>query len=395
LAYLETNLRNNGTPVYAIFIDFKAAFNTASRTAIVNTLAECGISGNFLRIINAMLAPNIIKLFDGIKVLPGFVQDTGLPQGDTIASLLFVVLLIHLPAEIKNRVPLAEPDLYADDLLILALLLSNLRAATIVAKEIAAERGLEINWQKTKIMKFRRGGRRAVADRCSIDGYEIPFVSSFVYLGVTFTVTAATFSRHIRDRRAKALVAIRLLPKPRLLSLKTALAYFRCKIAPMVTYGLPLLWPYLKVSDFTAVDGVLLCFLRRVMGISKFTSSRLVLLLSEAKLTTETLKTSHQLPDTANYETYIVQWEEKLASVDEEFLITSAMLDRGWTASLSETRSILCRYATHGFHHTFCSTVNYHEPTSSCRCQFCGVECQRYHFPRCIQPPVASILQLS
>jgi hypothetical protein len=342
-----------------------------------------------------MLAPNLIKLFDGIKVLPEFIQDTGLPQGDTIASLLFVVLLIHLPAEIKNRVPLAKPDLYADDLLILALLLSNLRAATIVAKELAAERGLEINWHKTKIMKFRRGGRLAAADRCNIDGNEVPFVSSFVYLGVTFTVTAATFSRHVRDRRAKALAAIWLLPKPRLLSLKTALAYFRCKIAPMVTYGLPLVWPYLKVSDLLAVDGVLLCFLRRVMGVSKYASSRLVLLLSEAKLTTEILKTSHQLPDSTNYEAYIVQWEEKLASVDEEFLATPAMADQGWTSSLSNTRSALCRYAIHGFHHTFCATENYHEPTSSCICQFCGAECQRYHFPTCAQPPVASILQLS
>jgi hypothetical protein len=145
LAYLETNLRNNGTPVYAIFIDFKAAFNTASRTAIVNALAECGISGSFLRIINAMLAPNLIKLFDGIKVLPEFIQDTGLPQGDTIASLLFVVLLIHLPAEIKNRVPLAEPDLYADDLLILALPLITLGLRQLSRKKSLPREG----WRST------------------------------------------------------------------------------------------------------------------------------------------------------------------------------------------------------------------------------------------------------
>jgi hypothetical protein len=395
MAYLEANLHTNGSPVYAIFIDFKAAFNTASRTAIVNTLAELGVSGNFLKLINAMLAPNLIKLFDGIRVLPEFVQDTGLPQGDTIASLLFVVLLIHLPAEIINRVPSAEPDLYADDLLILALLLGSLKEATIIAREHAAERGLEINWQKTRIIKFRRGGRPAMADVFSIDGNEVPFVSSFVYLGVTFTVTAATFTRHVRDRRAKAIAAIRLLPSPRLLSLRTAISLYRCRIAPMAVYGLTSCWKYLKVSDLQEVDGVLLCFLRRVLGVSKYASSRLVLLLTEAHLTTEELKASHGLPATENYEAYIAQWEEKLASVDEEFLGTPAMADQGWAAPLSKTRSGLCRYALHGFHHAFCSNAAFHDPSPECHCQFCGAECQRYHFPSCLLPPVSSILQLT
>jgi hypothetical protein len=395
MAYLEANLRTNGSPVYAIFIDFKAAFNTASRSVIVSTLAELGVSGNFLKLINAMLAPNLIKLFDGIRILPEFVQDTGLPQGDTIASLLFVVLLIHLPAEIMNRVPAAEPDLYADDLLILALLLSSLREATLVAKQHAAERGLEINWQKTKIIKFRGGGRLAAADVFSIDGNDVPFVSSFIYLGVTLTVTAATFSRHVRDRRAKAIAAIRQLPSPRLLSLKTALALFRCRIAPMVTYGLSSCWTYLKTSDFLEVDGVLLCFLRRALGVSKFASSRRVLLLTGAHLITEDFRASHDLPETANYEAYIAIWEEKLADVDEEFLGTSAMTNQGWAAPLSENRSTLCRYALHGFHHVFCSNSAFHDPGPECQCRFCDEGCQKYHFPRCPCPPVSSILQLT
>jgi hypothetical protein len=395
MSYLEAHLRATGAPVYAIFIDFKAAFNTASRSAIVSTLAELGVSGKFLKLINALLAPNIIKMFDGIKLLPEFTQDTGLPQGDTIASLLFVVLLIHLPAEIKNRVPSAEPDLYADDLLILTLLLSKLREATLVAKEHAAERGLEINWEKTKIIKFRGGGRLAMADVFNIEGINVPFVSSFVYLGVTLTVTAATFTRHVRDRRAKALAAISLLPSPRLLSLKTAIALFRCKIAPMVTYGLNTCWKYLKVSDLQEIDSVLFCFLKRVIGVSKYASSTLVLLLTGVKLTTEEFSASQGMPETTNYETYIAQWEEKLASIDEEFLSASAMIDPGWAAPLSENRSVLCRYALHGFHHAFCENGAFHEPGQECRCQYCGMECQRYHLPRCPYPPVSSILQLT
>jgi hypothetical protein len=392
---LDNHLRANGTPVYALFIDFKAAFNTASRTAIVNTLAELGVTGYFLRLISLMLAPNLIRLFDGVRVLPEFVQDTGLPQGDTIASLLFVVLLIHLPAEIKCKVPGSNPELYADDLLILAMLLSRLGEAASIAKQHAAERGLEINWEKSKVLKFRRGGPMAASDTLNVDGVPVEFVSAYAYLGVTFTVTAATFSRHVRERRAKAIAAIRLLPSPRLLSLETAIKIFMSKIAPMATYGIPQCWSYLKISDFQAIDGVLMCFLRMVIGVSRFARSRLVLTLTGARLITECLVRTFQLPLTQNYLAYLDQWEEKLASVDTEFLDTPAMLDQGWATSLADNRSVLCRHSIHGFHHKFCVNEAFHEADENCVCRYCAAQCQQYHALRCPESPVTSILQLT
>jgi hypothetical protein len=385
-------LRTNGTPVYALFINFKAAFNTASRTAIVNTLAELGVAGYFLRL---MLAPNLIKLFDGVRVLPEFVQDTGLPQGDTIVSLLFVVLLIHLLADIKCKVPSSHPELYADNLLILALILGSIGEAARVAKQHAAERGLEINWDKSKVLKFRGGGRLAAIDRLNVDGVPVEFVSAYPYLGVTFTVTAATFSRHVRDRRAKAIAAIRLLPSPRLLSLATALSIFRSKIAPMATYGLPQCWTFLKISDFQAVDGVLMCFLRMVMGVSRFAKSRMVLTLAGTQLITECLARTFQLPHTPNFLAYLGQWEEKLASVDVEFLDTPAMLDQGWAASLMETRSVLCRFSMHGFHYRFCGNEAFHDANEDCVSRYCAAQCEQYHATRCPESPVSSILQLT
>jgi hypothetical protein len=204
----------------------------------------------------------------------------------------------------------------------------------LAAKFHAAERGLEINWDKTKIMKFRRGGRMAAADVCCIDGVSVPFVSSFVYLGVTFTVTASTFTKHVQDRRAKAIAAICQLPPPRSLSLAAAVSLYRTKIAPMVTYGMPECWVWLNVSDFVAIDGVLMCFLRRALGVSKFARSRLILLLTGVKLTTEELVRSYGLPHTPSYQEYLLEVEEKLATVEEEFLTSSAMMDMGWAAPL-------------------------------------------------------------
>jgi hypothetical protein len=395
MKFIEGNLKSKGTPVYAVFVDFRAAFNTASRVAIINTLAELGVSGRFLELIRVMLAPNLIRLFDGIKLLPEFVQETGLPQGDTIASLLFVVLLIHLPYELRRISPLVNPELYADDLLLLALLLADLKTALTAAKALAAEKGLEINWDKTKVMKFRRAGRLAAADVLVVDGVSVPFVSSFVYLGVTFTVTASTFSRHVQDRRDKAIAAIRLLPSLRPLSLAAALGLFTCKIAPMASYGVPLCWSLLKISDFRAIDSVLMCFLRRVLGVSKFARSRLIRLLTGAQLTTTALTMTFGLPVTPQFQAYLDELQAKRAGVDPDFFATPAMTDQGWASPLSSVRSTLCRHAIHGFHHLFCQIQAYHEPNPECLCRHCGTQCQKYHFQFCIQPPASSILGLA
>jgi hypothetical protein len=393
--YLNAHMRVARVPVYALFVDFKAAFNTASRTAIINTLAELGVSGPFLDLINAMMAPNIVKLFDGLVLLPGFSQDTGLPQGDTISSLLFVILLMELPHHVKSGAPSVEVELYADDLLLLALRLGLLKEAAILARDFAASKGLEINWTKTKVMKFRRGGKLSSSDILVIDSMEVPFVPAFCYLGVTFTVTAATFSRHVQDRKARAITAACLLPPLPPLSLATAIDLFNIKIAPMATYGLTVCWEFLKVSDFRAIDGVLMTFLKRAMGVSRFAKSRLVLLLSETTLTTERLAAAHGLPHTPNYLLYLDEWRVKLQEIDPEFLGTSAMMDRSWVAPNAGHRSAVCRLAVHGFHHVFCAVQGFHDASVTCICRFCGCRCDRYHSQTCQASPFHSLSQLA
>jgi hypothetical protein len=395
MKYINTHMRIGGSPVYALFVDFKAAFNTASRSAIIATLGGLGVSGPFLNLINDMMAPNIIKLFDGISLLPGFSQDTGLPQGDTISSLLFVVLLLDLPLHVENAVPSVSPELYADDLLLLCLTLIRLRDAVRITRDFAAEKGLEINWEKTKVMKFRRGGKLAGTDILMVDGINIPFVSAFCYLGLTFTVTASTFTKHILDRKARAITAINSLPNLTQLSLPSAMQLFNIKVGPIATYAISNCWSFLKVSDFTHLDAVQFTFLKRTLGTSIFSRSRLVLLLTEATLTTERLMISYDLPRTHNYESYIIGIQEKLASIDPAFLYTPAMMDRSWTQPVARGRSAICRMAMHGFHHIFCASDGFHVAAPSCLCRFCGDHCRTYHSMSCSRSPFSSISQLA
>jgi hypothetical protein len=313
----------------------------------------------------------------------------------TIASILFVVLLLHLPARIRAEVPGARSDLYADDLLIMALRLLILRGALLVAKQFAEERGLEINWSKTKIVKFRRGGHLAGTDKLEVDGIDVPFVSLFCYLGLTITSTASTFTRHVQDRRDRAIAAIRLLPPPTQLSLQAAIELFRIKLAPMATYAVNLCWHRMKVSDFRIVDSVLACFLRRVLGVSKYTRSRLVMLLANATLTTQDLARSCDLPNTPSFLAYLMETETKRGEVEPAFHTASAMVNRRWEQPRFPLRSILCRQAVHGFHHLLCTTAEFHEPQTGCVCRYCGLTCLRYHADTCQSPPFTSVMQLA
>jgi hypothetical protein len=286
-------------------------------------------------------------------------------------------------------------ELYADELLLLALRLGLLKEAAILARDFAARKGLEINWMKTKVMKFRGGGKMSSHDILIIDDIEVPFVSSFCYLGVTFTVTASTFSKHVLDRKARAITAACLLPPLLPLSLTTALELFNIKIGPMATYGLTICWEFLKVSDFRNVDGVLMTFLKKVLGVSRFARSRIVVLLTETKLTTERLVETHGLTLTSNYLAYLDEWRVKLQEICPEFLGTTAMNDRSWTATGAGHRSSVCRLAVHGFHHVLCGTQGFHEVDVSCLCRFCGNTCTRYHSQTCQSTPYASLARLA
>jgi hypothetical protein len=98
------------------------------------------------------------------------------------------------------------------------------------------QRGLSINAAKTKIIKFRNGGKMAKSNTLFLSGKKIEFVNQFNYLGVILQVTGTCFTEHIKARSRAAKLAgfeIKNLGK---LSLDTVLKLFQLKVAPMATY---------------------------------------------------------------------------------------------------------------------------------------------------------------
>lgn len=243
--------------------------------------------------------------------------------------------------------------------------------------------GLKINEAKTEAVKFRRGGRLAADDRLRLNSHALKFVDRFKYLGVTLHCFGKSFTAHITDRCARAVTATNSIPKPHLLSLRTALRLFDLKIAPTASYGIDIIWDKLTLANLETLNKIKATFLRRVLGLHSSSRSRYVFLLANSPLFIEDLVSRFHLPPTEIYKEWIRLWEDKMADVDPQFFNTDAMLNDDWKKPDRRTRHLATRYAIHGFHHRVCSTKSYHDPTELCRCTLCLEPCSRYHAGEC------------
>ena len=98
---------------------------------------------------------------------------------------------------------------------------------------------MNVNVGKTKVIKFRRGGRLKNTDLIYYMGEDIEFTNSFEYLGVILTATNKK-SAHLNERRRKGINNINALFTKVLiqkLQLQHAHRLFMNIILPSVAYG--------------------------------------------------------------------------------------------------------------------------------------------------------------
>ena len=383
LDHIRNTLRRPRQFLYAVFIDFRAAFDTAPRHAALEKLGRAGVPPTFLELIRSILQEGSIIIDDGNAELEPFVQTTGVAQGDNLSPLLFNVVISDLPHFIKGRHPQIDLLLYADDLVIFSHSRFHLQQALATMCVYLDSLGLEINLAKTEAMKFRRGGRLAATDSIHLGGSEVRFVNHFTYLGVTIPSNGVSFGQHIDERSRKAMIASVGIEHPQKLSLNTALALFDLKISPTACYGIPLIWDSLTVNQLERLDRVKPSFLKRALGLHISSPNRKVYLLCSTPLFVEQLVQRFQLSKTVAYRKFIERYEEKMAELEPEFFTTRAMTNDTWKGVNRTNRHAVTRFAIHGYHHMLCQVQGHHAPDDRCVCMRCGEGCSLYHGMNC------------
>ena len=242
---IEKVVKKNKNRLFAVFIDFKKAYDTVDRSKLFRRLQSVGINGIFLKNIKAMYETISykIKLKDGY--LDPIKSNLGLKQGCPLSPMLFNLYIDDIKDIFDAQcdpVTITDTDishfLYADDLVLVSLTSVGLQRSLDKVAEYASKKSLTVSIKKSKSMIFNKAGR-LINTKFYINGEALEPVKSFCYLG--FEVVPSGIVSHakdvLNDKAKKALHpllgAIAKFDLPGRLSIRL----FHTYISPILLYG--------------------------------------------------------------------------------------------------------------------------------------------------------------
>ena len=368
--------------MYAVFVDFKKAFPSVDRSILFEKIRQkFGLNGKILRLIGRLLNYNKVKVDDGLRETEEFTQHEGLFEGDSLSPTLFLMFINDLGEELIN---ICDILLYADDLVLWSDNIATVQQAMDCLAQWCERNRINVNLAKTKVIKFRKGGRLARNDRLLFNGNAVQFVNKYEYLGVTLS-SRFSFSHHIENKVTKASSAIGALTHVGKLSVETAYSIFRTKVQPILHYCLEPLAPHLTLGDLKKIDGCLGRYAKKVLCISKGASTSLALQLCGWNSLTSTLKEAGCQFDEAVWQNFQEYKTERMwGMVEREEFEGPAFHFTNWRKANNSSRHFFTRATVHGFHNLLCrKTACYSPDELECSCRYCGKPCSKYHITHC------------
>ena len=263
--------------------------------------------------------------------------------------------------------------MFADDLVFYSTCKNSIQRALDVLSLYCKTNNMEVNLSKTKVLKFRRGGKAKEVFRYNDNIVE--HCSSYEYLGVTLQPTW-NFTIHLKKKRIKANSASYRIKDLQLLSLEGAQKYFSVMILPIVAYGIDIIWYDFNIKHFELLDCCWFDYYKKVLAVPKCTRNRKVAILVGLPLLSESLVKSGRVKVTSAYKQYLNKLENKFVDVDPDFFETPALNQSSWKNGYNKKRHLVTRLAVHGFHHKMCKSVNCFKPDLNCLCKFCNTPCK-------------------
>ena len=205
-----------GKKLHACFVDFRKAFDSVAREALLYKIAVMGIGGNVFQTLRNMYenTSTRIKLIN--KLSEHIDLKNGVEQGHPLSPELFKIFIHELSAslnKITKKVPMLNNThishlFWADDLVLLSLNEDTLQILVNVLGNFCTEWGLTVNLKKTKILIFNKSGRyMKPTNPILLFGTPIETTRSYCYLGIVF-VPSGKFKTATLELKKKAIRAI-------------------------------------------------------------------------------------------------------------------------------------------------------------------------------------------
>ena len=270
---------------YCLFVDFSKAFDSVPRDKLLFKLFSIGIRGKFFNVIKSLFKTvcSCIKSCNCTSKL--FDCPLGVRQGCMCSPLQFSIFISILNDEVLqsrgNGVKLSSREeikilKFADDVVLMSDNPSGLRQHILALSRFCNKWGMKVNRDKTKVIVFRRGGRLRHDEKWFLNGKEIECVSSYKYLGVTFS-TGNTWGKAttiLAQQGEKTLAAIRGI------SFKVGglpfIPYFKiidASLSPVLLYGAEI-WGY---KSYKPLEKVHIKACKKFLGVSIKTTNVAVL----------------------------------------------------------------------------------------------------------------------
>lgn len=242
---------------YAVFIDFKKAFDKVHHEALYRILEHMGVKGQFLTLIKSMYQNSKMSILAGGQNTRFFGMKRGNRQGCPLSPLLFIIFVNYLLKESSAggvTVPgVPQPcqgGLYADDVI-------GLEGSCEAAKEFCEKIykwgkkwGMELGLSKCGVMLLSGSPEEqavhAEATYSCPDG-ELPKVTEYKYLGIEMEPTLpndrdangneASFVKRQAAKGEKVLNTLRPMLRDPKWPLPVKAALIRTMLMTIMTYG--------------------------------------------------------------------------------------------------------------------------------------------------------------
>jgi len=199
-----------------LFVDLKAAFDSVDRDILIRTMRERGVREGLIDRIEVILRETKSKVRIENQCSEEFWLAKGLRQGCTISPMLFNLLIADMKEYMARRKwegikimgSKSYTLMYADDVALMAEDEQGMKAMISRLERYLEEKRLNLNVEKTKIIRFRKGGGRRHKVDWRWKGKKIEVVREFKYLGYTMMQNGGQ-EAHIRERRWKAALIMR------------------------------------------------------------------------------------------------------------------------------------------------------------------------------------------